>query len=60
MAFFDGDVKKICIQSVLVKDDIRAYVKYRLQTDRGLKRWRKEFDVQQEIENMLVDKADGM
>ena len=60
MVFFNGDIKKICIQNVLVKDDIRAYVKYRLQSDRRLKRWRKEFGVQQEIENTLVDKADGM
>jgi len=60
MALLGDDIEKISIQSVLVKDDIRAYVKHRLQTDRRLKRWRKEFDVQQEIENTLVDKADGM
>lgn len=60
MKSFAGDKKKICIQSLLVKDDIRAYVQYRLQNDQRLKRWRKQFDMQQEIENTLVDNADGM
>ena len=54
------DKKKICIQSVLVNDDIRAYVRGRLQTDQALKRWRNQPKVRQEIENTLMDKADGM
>ena len=52
--------ERICIQSALVSDDIRAYVRDRLRTDRGLRRWQKQPKVQQEIEDMLMDKADGM
>ena len=51
---------KICIQSALVNDDIRTYVHERIQTDRGLKRWQKRPEVQQEIETTLMNKADGM
>ena len=51
---------KICIQSVLVNEDIRTYVRGRLQTDRELKRWRKDIEAQREIENTLMEKADGM
>jgi len=51
---------KMSINSVRVNDDIRAYVHERLRADPGLKRWRKELKVQQEIENTLLDKADGM
>jgi hypothetical protein len=51
---------KICIQSVLVTDDIRAYVRERIHTDQRLKRWRKKPEVQQEIETTLMSKADGM
>jgi hypothetical protein len=55
----DG-TKKICIQSALVNDDIRIYVHKRLQTDQKLKRWQDRPEVQQEIETILVRKADGM
>lgn len=51
---------KICIQSALVNDDIRTYVHERIQIDRGLKRWQKKPEVQQEIETTLMSKADGM
>lgn len=51
---------KICIESTLVNDDIRAYVHGRLQLDRDLKRWQRQPKVQQEIEDTLADKADGM
>jgi len=54
------DRGKMSIDSVRVNDDIRAYVHERLQADPELKRWRKEPNVQQEIENTLMDKADGM
>jgi len=54
------DWGKISIDSVRVNDDIRAYVHERLRADPGLKRWRKEPKVKQEIENTLMDKADGM
>ena len=51
---------KIHIDSIHVNDDICAYVHEKLQTDLKLKRWYKEPKVQQEIENALVEKADGM
>ena len=53
------DEHKICIQSTLVKDDIRAYVRGRMCIDRKLKKWQKP-EIQAEIEEVLVEKADGM
>ena len=53
------DEHKICIQSTLVEDDIRAYVRGRTCKDRKLKKWEKP-EVQAEIEEVLVAKADGM
>ena len=53
------DEHKVCIQSTLVKDDIRAYVRGRICEDRKLKKWQKP-DIQAEIEEVLVEKADGM
>jgi hypothetical protein len=55
-----GEEERICIQSVLVNADIRAYVHDRLQTDRSLKRWHKMPEVQKEIETELANKANGM
>jgi hypothetical protein len=55
-----GEEERICIQSVLVNADIRAYVHDRLQTDRSLKRWHKIPEVQKEIETELANKANGM
>jgi hypothetical protein len=57
---FLNDQEKICIHSTLIDDDIRVYVHERLQTDRRLKRWQKKPGVQQEIEETLMGKADGM
>ncbi len=54
------DRRKMSIDSVRVNDDIRVYVHERLQADPGLKRWRKESNVQQEIENTLMNKVDEM
>lgn len=54
------DEKRICIHSTLVNADIRAYIQGRLRTDRGLQRWRNKPEVQQEIEDMLMKKVDGM
>ncbi|KAL9119965.1 MAG: hypothetical protein Q9187_003484, partial [Circinaria calcarea] len=50
----------IFLQSALVDEDIRVYVRERLQTDRSLKRWRNHGQVQEEIEMALVSKAGGM
>ena len=54
-----NDEHKICIQSMLVKDDIRAYVQGRIYNDRKLNKWQKP-EIQAEIEEVLVEKADGM
>ena len=48
------------IQSDLITDDIRAYVRTRVREDEGLKRWRSRPDVQKEIETRLMEKANGM
>jgi Cdc6-like AAA superfamily ATPase len=50
----------ICIRSALINDDIRAYVRYRIQNDAKLKRWKKQPEVQQEIETSLMERVDGM
>ena len=48
------------IQSSLITDDISAYVRTRVRDDNGLKRWRSQPEVQNEIETRLMEKADGM
>ena len=57
---FVADDRKISIQSELVSSDIRAFVRDSLQTNRKLRRWQKDLDIQQDIEATLTDKADGM
>ena len=54
------DLPKICIQSEVVNHDIRKYVRERLQNDLTLKRWRKNTKIKEEIENELMNKANGM
>jgi hypothetical protein len=54
------DKDLIPIQSGLVTDDIRAYVRTRVREDASLKRWRSKPDIQEEIETKLMEKADGM
>ncbi|OWT42470.1 NACHT and ankyrin domain protein [Pochonia chlamydosporia 170] len=48
------------IKSDVITDDIRAYVHTRVREHEGLRRWRSQPDVQDEIESRLVDQADGM
>jgi Cdc6-like AAA superfamily ATPase len=48
------------IQSSLINDDIRAYIRTRVRKDNGLKRWRLHPEVQNEIETRLMEKANGM
>lgn len=55
-----GDQEKISIQSAVVNNDIRAYLHSRIHTDRGLRRWQRHPKVQQEIEEKLMEKVDGM
>ena len=51
--------QRICIQSAVVEDDIRNYVRTRIRTDRDLRKWQKP-EVQTEIETVLMEKAGGM
>ncbi|KAF2236379.1 purine and uridine phosphorylase [Viridothelium virens] len=55
---FNKDI--ISLQSEIVADDIRAYVRARIREDTELKRWQFRPDVQREIEINLVDRAHGM
>jgi hypothetical protein len=55
-----GTQETICIQNAIIHDDIRTYIHERLQTDPGLQRWRKQPNVQKEVETALVDKSNGM
>lgn len=54
------DDDKIKIQSDLINNDIRTYIKGRLEKDIKLKRWLKYPTVQEQIETSLMAKADGM
>ena len=54
------DEARVCIQSALVNADICAYVHDQLQTNRKLQRWQCKPEVQMEIKNTLVKKANGM
>jgi hypothetical protein len=52
--------QKVLIHKSFIEADIRAYIASRLQTDRNLRRWRKDDEVQLTIANRLIEKADGM
>jgi hypothetical protein len=54
----DEDI--VPIQSDLIEDDIRSYVHTRVRTGDGHKRWRSRLDVLDEIERVLMEKAQGM
>ena len=56
---FLDDKDRICVQSALIEDDIRAYVRSRIRMDHKLEKWQKP-EVQTEIEMVLMEKADGM
>ena len=57
---FVYDDNTVLIQSDLITNDIRAYVRKRVREDEGFKRWQDRSDVQDEIETRLMEKADGM
>lgn len=50
---------RIRVQSALVEEDIRAYVRSQIRNDHKLKKWQKP-EVQTEIETVLMGKANGM
>lgn len=61
--FADGmqcNSSSIKLSASVVRQDIRTYIRDRLRTDRTLKRWRNYPKVQEEIENSLIEKSDGM
>jgi hypothetical protein len=50
----------VSLQSDLIADDIQAYIHTRVRRGNGLKRWRSNPEVQDEIETRLMKQADGM
>jgi Cdc6-like AAA superfamily ATPase len=61
--FADGmesNTSSIKLSASVVKQDIRTYIRDRLRTDRALKRWRSHPKVQEQIEDSLIEKSDGM
>lgn len=50
----------VCLQSALVNEDIREFVRHRLYVDKRFKRWHKNEELRQEIEETLMKKAHGM
>jgi len=57
---FIGKDNMICLQSKLIDDDIKTYVRKRLSYDTSLKKWQKDKEMQQEIESALARGAHGM
>ena len=61
--FFDAELEggsRLSIQNNKVDGDIRSYVHGKLQSDRRFKRWKAQPNVQEEIENKLIEKSNGM
>jgi len=54
------DCDIVPIQSDLIADDIRGYIRKRVTEDEGLERWISQPDVQKEIEITLMERANGM
>ncbi|KAM0714692.1 hypothetical protein Q7P37_009709 [Cladosporium fusiforme] len=51
---------RTCLESHLVDKDIGTYVQERLAKDKHFKRWQKDSEMREEIENTLGRKANGM
>ncbi|KAI7345806.1 hypothetical protein KC354_g14537 [Hortaea werneckii] len=51
---------KTCLESHLVDEDIRTYVHERLTQDKAFRRWQREPDIQEEIEQTLGKQACGI
>lgn len=56
---FMNNKDRIRVQSALIEEDIRAYVRSRIRNGHELKKWQKP-EVQNEIETVLMEKANGM
>jgi NACHT domain len=50
----------ISLQSDMIDSDIQLYIRERLCNDKDLRKWRKDGELQDEIEKMLVRGAHGM
>ena len=50
----------ISLQSDIVDSDIQLYIRERLCEDKGLRKWRKDGELQDEIEKTLLKGAQGM
>lgn len=51
---------RLSIQNSKVDEDIRSYVRGKLQSDRKFERWQKKPEVHKEIERRLMKKSNGM
>lgn len=51
---------RVALQSSSINEDIRNYIRERIQKDGGFRRWRQRPDVQKDIESHLMEKSDGM
>ena len=54
------DQRELSIQSKIVDEDIRSFVRGRLESDRKLKGWHQHAEMREEIEKKLVEKSGGM
>ncbi|KAH7411657.1 hypothetical protein DE146DRAFT_732098 [Phaeosphaeria sp. MPI-PUGE-AT-0046c] len=59
MKFSEGNTRVI-LDSAVVDEDIRQYVRQRLADDQALKKWHGDPDLRQEIENTLIQGSQGM
>ncbi|KAK2798302.1 hypothetical protein FQN50_008858 [Emmonsiellopsis sp. PD_5] len=60
LMFWLDPASVVPIQQDSVNPDIRAYIRDRLQKDRGFARWNAQPSVRDEIETKLMRRADGM
>lgn len=56
----DRETGIVPIQSDLIKEDITSYVHAKVTEHNGLRRWQSQSKIQKEIENTLIEKANGM
>ena len=57
---FVDNQNTVCLQSELVDKDIHTYICQRLSDDDNLRRWQKDHDIRQKIEDTLMKGARGM
>jgi hypothetical protein len=50
----------VCLQNTLVDKDISRYVHETWSKDKALMRWKDDTEIQKEVEEHLMKKADGM